>query len=86
MTGRPQAMPLMVAPFCCQIGAVEARKLAGKFSCGLAELVSGHGCLLSCLPLVRRAAGVSVRMVRSLAACWSMACGPLPVSSRTDGS
>ena len=48
--------------------------------------VSGHGCLLSCLALVRRAAGVSVRMVRSLAVCWSMACGPLPVSSRTDGS
>ena len=30
----PGAMPLMVAPFCCQIGAVEARKLAGKFGCG----------------------------------------------------
>ena len=29
-----EAMPLVVAPFCCQIGAVEARKLAGKFSCG----------------------------------------------------
>ena len=48
--------------------------------------VSGHGCLLSCLALVRRAAGVSVRILRSLAVCWSMACGPLPVSSRTDGS
>src|SRR6266545_6619620 len=46
----------------------------------------GRGYLLSCLPLVRRTAGVSVRMVRSLAVCWSMACGPLPVSSRTDGS
>src|SRR6266496_1093468 len=31
-------------------------------------------------------AGVSVRMVRSLAVCWSIACGPLPVSKRTDGS
>src|SRR6266496_2985075 len=31
-------------------------------------------------------AGVSVRMVRSLAVCWSIACGPFPVSSRTDGS
>src|SRR6266508_3278592 len=27
-----EAMPLVVAPFCCQIGAVEPRKLAGKFS------------------------------------------------------
>src|SRR6266566_4122041 len=52
----------------------------------VAGRVAGHGCLLSCLPLVRRTAGVSVRMVRSLAVCWSMACGPLPVSSRTDGS
>ena len=52
----------------------------------VAGRVDGHGYLLSCLPLARRAARVLVRTLRSLAVCWSMACGPLPVSSRTDGS
>jgi hypothetical protein len=52
----------------------------------VAGRVDGHGYLLSCLSLVRWAARVLVRMLRSLAVCWSMACGPLPVSSRTDGS
>jgi hypothetical protein len=46
----------------------------------------GRRYALACLPLVGRAAGLWVRMLRSSAVCWSMACGPLPVSSRTDGS
>jgi hypothetical protein len=52
----------------------------------VAGRVDGHGYLLSCLLLVCWVVRVLVRMLRSLAVCWSMACGPLPVSSRTDGS
>src|SRR5436190_1427497 len=47
----------------------------------------------SVLPYLRPVATGCARLApqtlvasRSLAVCWSMACGPLPVSSRTDGS
>ncbi len=46
----------------------------------------GRGYALACLPPARWAAGLRVRMRRSSAVCLSTACGPLPVSSRTDGS
>ncbi|MEY9989569.1 hypothetical protein ABIE67_001601 [Streptomyces sp. V4I8] len=46
----------------------------------------GRRYALACLLLVGRAAGLRVRMLRSSAVCLSMAWGPLPVSSRTDGS
>src|SRR5213078_905818 len=66
----------------CRWAAVAARSSA--VSGCVSTRVDGRGYLLSCLP--RRVARVPVRTLRSLAACSSMACGPLPVSSRTDGS
>jgi hypothetical protein len=41
----------------------------------VAGSVGGHGCLLSCLPLVRRAARVLVRTLRSFAARYGPRAG-----------
>src|SRR6266496_2405748 len=86
MDGHPQAgwLSRIFLSSLCRWAAVAARSSA--VSGCVSTRVDGRGYLLSCLSLARWAARVLVRTLRSLAACWSMACGPLPVSSRTDGS